>query len=416
MSLMSLMNILVLNAGSSSQKAALYRLSDALPEEPPRPVWEAHAEWSERSAVKLLVTTAAGARMERAYAADSRRALVAELLPALWSGPTRVVGGPDEIAAAGHRVVHGGAEYTGSVVITPEVMEAIRRLAEFAPQHNPENLAGIEAVARALPGVPQVAVFDTAFHAHLPLVAAVYPGPYAWYERGIRRYGFHGLSHQYCAERAAKLLGRDLVGLRLVTAHLGNGCSLAAIREGQSVDTTMGFTPLDGLMMGTRPGSLDPGILTYLQRADGATADQLDATLNRDSGLRGISGRSGDMRDILAARARGDGRAALAFAMYVHRLRGGIAAMLAALGGADALVFAGGVGEHAAEVRAETCAAFAFLGLRLDAARNAQSPADALISADESSMRVLIVRTQEDWVIARDCWRRLHEGDAGADG
>jgi len=263
-------------------------------------------------------------------------------------------------------------------------------------------------VAGALPGTPQVAVFDTAFHAHLPPAAAVYPGPYAWYERGIRRYGFHGLSHQYCAERAAKLLGRDLADLRLVTAHLGNGCSLAAIRDGRSVDTTMGFTPLDGLMMGTRPGSLDPGILTYLQRADGATADQLDATLNHESGLRGISGRSGDMRDILAARAGGDGRAALAFAMYVHRLRGGIAAMLAALGGADALVFAGGVGEHAAEVRADTCAAFAFLGLRLDAARNAESPADALISVEDSSMRVLIVRTQEDWVIARDCWRLLH--------
>ena len=409
---MSMMNILVLNAGSSSQKAALYRLGNALPAEPPRPVWEAHAEWSERSAVKLVVTTTAGARMEREYAADSRQALVAELLPALWSGAARVVGGPDEIAAAGHRVVHGGADYTGSVVITPEVTEAIRRLAEFAPQHNPENLAGIEAVERALPGAPQVAVFDTAFHARLPLAAAVYPGPYAWYERGIRRYGFHGISHQYCAERAAKLLRRDLVGLRLVTAHLGNGCSLAAIRDGRSVDTTMGFTPLDGLMMGTRPGSLDPGILTYLQRADGATADQLDATLNHDSGLRGISGRSGDMRDILAARAGGDGRAALAFEMYVHRLRGGIAAMLAALGGADALVFAGGVGEHAAEVRAETCAAFAFLDLRLDATRNAESPADALISAADSSMRVLIVRTREDWVIARDCWRLLHEEGA----
>jgi acetate kinase len=311
-------------------------------------------------------------------------------------------------------VVHGGADYTGSVLITPAVVEAIRRLAEFAPQHNPENLAGIEAVSRALPGVPQVAVFDTAFHAHLPLAAAVYPGPYAWYERGIRRYGFHGLSHQYCAERAAKLLGRELAGLRLITAHLGNGCSLAAIHDGRSVDTTMGFTPLDGLMMGTRPGSLDPGILTYLQRSDGTTADQLNVTLNHESGLRGISGRSGDMRDILAARARGDGRAALAFAMYVHRLRAGIAAMLAALGGADALVFAGGVGEHAAEVRAESCAAFAFLGLRLDAARNAASPADALISTEDSSMRVLIVRTQEDWVIARDCWRLLREGGEGA--
>jgi acetate kinase len=403
------MKILVLNAGSSSQKAALYQLGETLPPDPPAPLWEAHAEWSERSSAKVTVTTASGASTEREFPAATRRELVAQLLPALWSGPAQVLGGPGEIDVAGHRVVHGGPGYATSVLITPTVRADIQRLAAFAPLHNPENLEGIEAVERLMPGVPQVAVFDTAFHAHLPKAAATYPGPYAWYERGIRRYGFHGISHQYCAERTAKLLRRDLSSLRIITAHLGNGCSLAAIADGRSIDTTMGFTPLDGLMMGSRSGALDPGILTYLQRADGATADQLDATLNHDSGLQGISGASSDMREVLAARAQGNERAALAFDMFVHSLRRYTGAMLAVLGGADALVFAGGVGEHAAEVRAGACAAFAFLGLALDEQRNAASPADALISTPTSAIAVLIIHTLEDWVIARDCWRLLRE-------
>lgn len=406
------MRILVLNAGSSSQKAALYTLGDALPDDPPAPTWDAHAEWSERSSVRVQITTAHGATVERTYPAGTRDELVARLLPMLWSGPTRAVNGPSEVAVVGHRVVHGGPDYGAPVFVTPQVKADIRRFAAFAPQHNPENLAGIEAVERVMPGVPQVAVFDTAFHAHLPLAAAVYSGPYHWYERGIRRYGFHGISHQFCAERAAKLLGRDLSSLRLVTAHLGNGCSLAAIRDGRSIDTTMGFTPLDGLMMGSRSGALDPGILTYLQRADGATADLLDTTLNHDSGLAGISGVSSDMRQVVAARDQGNARAALALAMYIHSLRRFLGAMLAVLGGADALVFAGGVGEHSAEVRAGACAPLAFLGLKLDPTLNAASPADTVISTPDSTVRVLIVHTLEDWVIARDCWRLTHDKGA----
>ncbi len=402
--------ILVLNAGSSSQKAALYRLGDALPEEAPRPIWEANAEWSERSKVKLAVRTSAGASLEHEYAASSRDELVAQLLPALWEGPTRVVAGPAEVTAVGHRVVHGGPKYGASAVVTPQVEDDIRAYAAFAPLHNPENLAGIEAVKRALPGVPQVAVFDTAFHAHLPEAAQVYPGPYAWYERGIRRYGFHGISHQYCAERAARILGRDLNALRLVTCHLGNGCSLAAIRGGQSVDTTMGFTPLDGLMMGSRSGSVDPGILTYLMREDGATADQIDDALNHRSGLLGVSGVSSDLREVLAARKKGDTRAALAFDVYVHRLRRLLGAMVAVLGGADAVVFAGGVGEHSPEVRAGACEALAFAGLRVDAERNAASPSDTVISTPDSRIAALIVATKEDWMIARECWRLVRAG------
>jgi acetate kinase len=351
------------------------------------------------------VRTAAGATLEREYPASSRDELVARLLPTLWEEPTRAVKGPGDVAAVGHRVVHGGSKYSEGVIVTPQVEDDIRAYAAFAPLHNPEDLAGIKAAQRALPNVPQVAVFDTAYHAHLPQAAQVYPGPYAWYERGIRRYGFHGISHQYCAGRAARILKRDLASLNLVTCHLGNGCSLAAIRGGRSVDTTMGFTPLDGLMMGSRSGAVDPGILTYLMRADGATADQLDDTLNHRSGLLGVSGVSSDLREVLAARARGDARATLALDVYVHRLRRLLGAMVAVLGGADAIVFAGGVGEHAAEVRAGACAGLAFLGLRLDAGRNAASPADAVISTPESTVGVLIVHTREDWMVARECWR-----------
>lgn len=404
------MKILVLNAGSSSQKCTLYELGDILPQDAPAPLWEAYADWSQGAqTAHLSVHTARGAMLDQEHPAGSREQLLQVMLETLWSGPTQVIAQPSAIDIVGHRVVHGGRDYLKSVRITPDVKATIARLATFAPQHNPINLEGIEAIEKLLPHVPQVAAFDTSFHAHLPLPAAVYPGPYEWFERGIRRYGFHGLSHQYCAERAPQLLGRDPHSLRLITCHLGNGCSLAAIRAGRSIDTTMGFTPLDGLMMGSRSGALDPGILTYLLRQPGASVDQLDDTLNHNSGLKGISGVSNDMRDILAARQQGNNRASLAFDMYVHRLCAYIGAMLASLGGTDALVFTGGVGEHVAPVRAAACEPFAYLGLTLDADRNTQSPTesppDRDIASRASSIRVLVIRTEEDWMIARDCWR-----------
>jgi acetate kinase len=407
--------ILTLNAGSSSQKSRLYRIEDSVEMpglSPPEPLWEAEIAWREPSgAATLSVRTADGATIEREMGALGRQDAVAALLPTLWSGETRVVAGPEQIAAVGHRVVHGGLEYEESARITPAVRAAIARLSDLAPEHNPAALEGIVAVERVLgPAVPQVAVFDTAFHAHLPQAAAVYPGPYAWFEQGIRRFGFHGISHQYCAERAAELLGRDLSSLRLITCHLGNGCSLDAIAGRRSVETTMGFTPMEGLMMGNRSGSIDPGIIFYLLRQRRASAEALDATLNHDSGLEGISGVGSDMRDVLAARQRGEAHAVLAFDMFVHRLRFYIGALLAVLGGLDALVFTAGIGEHAPEVRAGACEALGFLGLRLDAVRNAQSPADANIAAADSTIPVLVIATQEDWMIARDCWRMLHTG------
>jgi acetate kinase len=250
--------------------------------------------------------------------------------------------------------------------------------------------------------VPQVAVFDTAFHAQMPDAAAIYPGAYEWIEQGIYRYGFHGTSHAYCAERAAELLGQDLKDLRLITCHLGNGASLAAIRDGRSIDTTMGFTPLDGLMMGSRSGSVDPSILIHLIRHHGYDADQLDHLLNQASGLLGISGLSNDLRQIMSAIDAGNDRAKLALEIYIHRLRSCMGAMLASLGGLDALIFTAGVGEHSPPIRA---AAFAFLGLKLDLDKNAGRPRDAVISTLDSTVKVLVIHTQEDWAIARDCWR-----------
>ncbi len=399
------MKILVLNAGSSSQKSCLYQLGEELPDLPFKPLWEAKVDWSRHQGVaEIKVKTSEGAVLEEELPTPSRPAVISHMLDTLSHDKTQVIDDPTEINVVGHRVVHGGQDYRQATIITPEVKDAIVRLSAFAPLHNPANVEGIEAMQDLLPDVPQVAVFDTAFHSQLPLSAAVYPGPYEWFEQGIRRYGFHGINHQYCAQRTAALLGKNLESLRLITCHLGNGCSLAAIREGKSIDTTMGFTPLEGLMMGTRSGSVDPSILIYLMR-QGIDVDKLDETLERASGLKGISGVSGDMRQIMDAIAQGNSRAQLAFDMYVHSLRRHIGAMLATLGGLDALVFSGGVGENSAAVRAAACTQFEFLGLKLDLDKNAQSPADQDIAAPDSAVRVLIVQAQEDWAIAKECWK-----------
>ncbi len=405
------MKILVLNAGSTSQKSALYEIGERLPRDAPQALWDADIEWgggAEKST--LTVTTASGASLERDVETTNREAMLAAMFETLWSGETKVLADRTEIDVVGHRVVHGGAEFTEAVRVTADVQAAIGRLAEFAPLHNPLNLEGIEAVERTLGDVPQVAVFDTAFHAQMPLVAKVYSGPYAWYEQGIRRYGFQGMSHQYCAGRAAELLERDPASLRIVTCHLGSGCSLAAIQNGRSIDTTMGFTPLDGVMMGTRSGSLDPGILTYLLREKGATAESLDQTLNHESGLLGISGIAGDLREVMRARDAGNERARLAYDLFVYRIRLYLSAMLTALGGADAIVFTAGIGEHVSAVRSDVCDAFGYVGVRLDEARNAAPKGDMDVAAPESSVRVLVIHTQEDWMIAREAWKVTQAG------
>jgi len=398
------MKILVLNSGSSSQKSALYEIAAALPAHPPVPLWEGKIEW-DGDAAKIAARNSQGQQRNENAKVASRSDATGQLLETLWQGPLRVISDPTEINIVGHRIVHGGSEFEKATVITPDVKSAIARMSAFAPLHNRAELEGIEIIEQHMGAVPQVAVFDTGFHRHIPDSAAVYPGPFEWIGKGICRYGFHGINHQYCAERTAQLLGKDLHSLKLVTCHLGNGCSLAAIRHGRSIDTTMGFTPLEGLMMGTRSGTVDPGILTYLLREGQFTAKQLDDLLNTKSGLLGISGISGDMRQIVSAMNQNNPRAKLAFDIFVHRLQTGIGAMVAALGGIDALVFTAGIGENSPEVRAAACSQFAFLDLQLDPAKNAESPADREISPPDSAVRVLIVRAQEDWTIARDCWR-----------
>src|SRR5213592_514320 len=387
------MKILVLNSGSSSQKSCLYDIGNTFPAHPPAPTWEGKIEWNGDHA-DIQAQNSQGAQLKDRVKVASRSDAIEHLLDTLWSGRLRVLSAPSEIDGVGHRVVHGGKSLQEATAITPEVKSAIARMSAFAPLHNRAELEGIKIVEKRIGTVLQVAVFDTGFHSRLPEPAAVYPGPYEWLAQGIRRYGFHGINHQYCAERTAQLLGKDLRSLRIVTCHLGNGCSLAATREGLSIDTTMGFTPLEGLMMGTRSGSVDPGILTYLMRQGQLQGQEIDAVLNQKSGLLGISGLSGDMREILTAMKEGHSRAKLAFDIYVHRLQAGIGAMVAVLGGIDVLVFSAGVGENSTEVRAAVCKQLVFLGLKLDDAANVQRTPDADIATPDSAVRVFIIRAQ----------------------
>ncbi len=308
------------------------------------------------------------------------------------------------LAAVGHRVVHGGS-FTSSVRITPKIRSRIMELSELAPLHNPPSLETLAAAESMLPDLPHVAVFDTAFHATIPPHAYTYPVPRHWTgEWGIRRYGFHGLSHAYCAERATEMLSARTKNsaARLVICHLGHGCSASAVLEGRCIDTTMGFTPLDGLMMATRSGTLDPGIVLHVQSRHGLTAAQIETILNRESGLLGVSGVSGDMRRVQAASKSGDEQARLALAIYVHRVRQAIGAFAVTLGGIDALVFTAGVGEHAAEIRSSICAGLDCLGLELDEQANAECAPDCDVAAAASRGRILVIATREDISMSRE--------------
>jgi acetate kinase len=372
------MRILVINAGSSSLKLALLACADG----------------DDPSADATIA----------ARELDAPRAQVdaAELRKALDSG----LGDAD---AVGHRIVHGGERFREAVAIDAEVERELRELVELAPLHQPKSLAALDAVSEALPGLPAVACFDTAFHATLPAAAYTYAIPREWRERwGLRRYGFHGLSHAWVARRAPQLLGRDAAGLRIVSCHLGAGASLCAIADGASRETTMGFTPLEGLAMATRSGSVDPGMLLWLMQHERLSADELADALEHRSGLLGLAG-SADMREVLiraetlesATADDASERAQLALDVYIHRLRAGIAAMSAALGGLDLLVFTGGVGEHSAAIRERAAAGLAFLGVELDRERNDAAHGDGEISADSAPARTFVVTAREDLEIAR---------------
>jgi acetate kinase len=312
-----------------------------------------------------------------------------------------VVGDLDGIDAVGHRFVHGGPRLTAAARLDAALERYLDSLTDLAPLHQPPALAGVRLVRRLLPETPAVACVDTGFHATLPAAAATYPVPREWRERhGVRRYGFHGLSHAYASRRAAAITGRPLDQLRTVTCHLGAGASLAAVRGGVSVDTTMGFTPLEGVVMATRSGTVDPGLLLWLQRHAGMSDQDLSDALEQGSGLMGLAG-TADMRTVLARASEGDADARLALDVYTHRLRAAVAAMAAAMGGLDALVFTGGVGERAPEVRAQAAAGLAFLGVGIDANRNAAVDGDADVSTAAAAVRCLVVRAREDLEVAR---------------
>jgi acetate kinase len=398
------MKILVLNSGSSSQKACLYEIGETLPEHPPACLWEGRVEFGDGTAT-VAMRNSRGAAQKEQIRASSREQVVRHLLNTLSDGKVGALASVSEIDAVGHRVVHGGPHFEEPVIITSEVRSAINTVSTLAPLHIRAEVEGMEIVESILKPIPQIAVFDTGFHRQMPVEAETYPGPYQWFESGIRRYGFHGINHQYCAGRAAQLLNKDPKSLKLVTCHLGNGCSVAAIDGSRSLDTTMGFTPLDGLMMGTRSGSVDPGILIYLMRQQRLDGQQIDKMLNQESGLLGISGLSSDMREILQARGQGHKRAKLAFDIFVHRLRTAIGGMAAVLGGIDSLVFTAGVGENSPDVRAAACGMFGFLGIELDNERNAHPSLDADISSANSRVRILVIRAEEDWAIAAECWK-----------
>jgi acetate kinase len=312
-----------------------------------------------------------------------------------------VIDNKEDIEAVGHRVVHGGETFSGSVFITDEVMQVLQDNIELAPLHNPPNIKGIQAVKRILPDTPQCGVFDTAFHIKMPPKAYLYGIPYELYKKyKIRRYGFHGTSHLYVSKQAAEKLGKDISELKIVTAHLGNGCSMAAVDHGISVDTTMGFTPLEGLLMGTRSGDIDPSVILYIMGKEGLSMSEANTLLNKHSGLIGISGESSDMREIQTAMNEGHKRAKYAFDIFVYRIKKYVGAYAAAMGGLDALVFTGGIGENSAEVRSEVCKDMNFLGIEFDEAKN--SAKEEILSKASSKTKVFRIPTNEELMIALD--------------
>ena len=363
-------SVIIVNAGSSSLKASLLGPGDGIGSALELDAWDGSPDHPE---------------LTRFLAAAGPRASV-----------------------VAHRVVHGGSVFRHAALIDDDVIDAISGLTDLAPLHQPRALAAIEAARRLVPGLPGVACFDTAFHAGMPDAAARYALPDGWTTRfGLRRFGFHGLSHAYAARRAAQLLGRELSELRIVSCHLGAGASLAAVLRGRSVDTTMGFTPLEGLVMATRSGSVDPGLIVWLLQHGQLELAELSAGLEKESGLAGLSGLpSGDMREVLQAAGSGKPAALLAIEVYLHRLRREIAAMAAAMNGLDALVFTGGVGEHSSEVRSAAAAGLEFLGLAIDPDRN-QATADAIISRDDSAAAALVITAREDIEMARQARRAL---------
>ena len=393
------MRLLVVNCGSSSLK---YKLFDTVDED--RNAGGVIEKIGEEG-TRHIYRSPRGETEKTLPLGDHRDAFDA-LLTELMGAEVGVLSSTDEVSVVGHRVVHGGDRFSAATVITEDVMEGIESASDLAPLHNPANLIGINEAMESFPGVPHVAVFDTAFHQTLPPYAYLYGLPFEYYEeKRIRRYGFHGTSHAYVALRAAEFLKRPYNKLELVTCHLGNGASICAVDHGRSVDTTMGLTPAEGLVMGTRCGDIDPAVLIHLMRTEGKTADELDHLINKESGLKGLSGISNDMREVQQAASEGNHRALLAFKTFCYKVRKYIGAYSAAMGGLDVVVFTGGIGQGSAGVRSVACQGLAYMGIRIDEEKNrdacqAGGPCD--ISADDAAIRVLVIPTDEERMIARE--------------
>lgn len=399
------MNILVINCGSSSLK---YQLLD--PE-------------TEQTSAKGLVERIGmpGAVLTHRKTGGEKEIITAEIpnhtvaiqlvLDALVNPEYGVLKDLNEIEAVGHRVVHGGEKFAQSVLIDDKVLKAIEECVELAPLHNPPNIAGIEACQNLMPGVPQVAVFDTAFHQTMPPYAYIYGLPYEMYEKyKIRKYGFHGTSHKYVSQRAAVLLNRPLEDLKLISCHLGNGSSITAIEGGKSVETSMGFTPLEGLMMGTRSGDLDPAIVSYIQQKEDLTSKRVNDFLNKKCGVLGVSGVSSDFRDIEAEAEKGDYRAQLALDVFAHDVKKYIGSYAAVLNGADAIIFTAGLGENSASMRESIVGGLSYLGVEIDPEKNNTRGKEIDISTENASCRVLVIPTNEELMIAMDTYGIVSQG------
>lgn len=397
------MNILVINAGSSSLK---YQLVDID---------------TNKVLARGLCERVGSKDAVRKHVVDDNEVLIEEplkdhtealqlVIDSLLAGDDPVLESLDEISAIGHRVVHGGEYFTRSAMVDDDVIAKIDELAELAPLHNKAALAGIYACQKLMPDTPMVAVFDTAFFQTMPPKAYMYPIPYEYYEKyGIRKYGFHGTSHRYLSERAADILGEDIRDLRIITCHLGNGCSIAAIDHGIPVDTSMGFTPLDGLMMGTRSGAIDPAIVTFLMDHEGLTPEQMSDILNKRSGLLGVSGISNDLRMVRDASNAGDERAILAYEMYSSICKKYIGQYMALMSGADAIVLSAGVGENCQKMRRMIFSGWQPLGIILDQEKNKQRGFERIISHDNSDVTIIVIPTDEEYMIARDTYEIVHE-------
>lgn len=392
------MKILVLNCGSSSVK---YKLIDT---EGEKVLAEGGVEKIKLHDGFLKYKRPDGSKAIIELGKTDHKGAIEAILRVLTDKTDGVIASFDEIGAVGHRLVHGGEKFSSSVLIDDAVKEMVRECYPLAPLHNPANMTGVEAITALMPDVPQVGVFDTAFHQTMPAKSYMYALPYKYYQQdAIRRYGFHGTSHRYVSQRVCEFLGVDIHGQRIITCHIGNGGSITAIVDGKSVDTSMGLTPTEGLMMGTRVGDIDPGALTYLMTKHHMSVDELQAIINKDSGVAGVSGISSDMREIEAAVKDGDPRATLALDMYEQRIIKYIGAYAAEMGGVDIIVFTGGVGENQTGVRENVCKPLAFIGVEIDTALNATvRGTETLISTPSSRIKVAVIPTDEELLIARD--------------